>query len=257
MARSVADAALLLEAMIDFDAGDPGARRFPDVMPSLLPGDPPAPLDGLRIGIYRDFFGAGDYPALDAVYDAAVARLEALGAQVIDPVTIDTSDAMFDAEYQAMLYEFKTGLNAYLASHPVPEDRDTLAALIAWNRDHAERVLTLFDQEIFLEAEEKGGLDESAYRQALADGPYRMREVLGAVLTGQRLDVLFTLANSFAWKTDWLAGDRFMAGSSSLAAMSVIDYEPAVRFHFVMLRVPGSKATVVSGPKIFAKPESK
>lgn len=29
----------------------------------------------------------------------------------------------------------------------------------------------------------------------------------------------------------------------------VIDYEPAVRFHFVMRRVPGSKAVVVGGPK--------
>lgn len=36
----------------------------------------------------------------------------------------------------------------------------------------------------------------------------------------------------------------------------VIDYESAVRFHFVWRRVPGSKAVVVAGPKVFAEPES-
>lgn len=34
-----------------------------------------------------------------------------------------------------------------------------------------------------------------------------------------------------------------------------IDYKPAVRYHLVMRRVPGSKAVVVSGPKVFAEPE--
>jgi hypothetical protein len=37
----------------------------------------------------------------------------------------------------------------------------------------------------------------------------------------------------------------------------VIDYEPAVRYHLVMRRVPGSKAVVVSGPKVFAEPKAK
>jgi hypothetical protein len=37
----------------------------------------------------------------------------------------------------------------------------------------------------------------------------------------------------------------------------VIDYEPAVHYHLVMQRVPGSKAVVVSGPKVFAEPESR
>ena len=32
----------------------------------------------------------------------------------------------------------------------------------------------------------------------------------------------------------------------------VIDDQPAVRFHLVMRRLPGSKAVVVSGPKVFA-----
>src|SRR5690606_24145353 len=62
--------------------------------------------------------------------------------------------------------------------------------------------------------------EETAYRRALAEGPERMREILGRLLEAEGLDALVTLAGSFAWKTDWIAGDRYLAGSSSLAAMS-------------------------------------
>jgi amidase len=119
-----------------------------------------------------------------------------------------------------MLYEFKAGLNDYLATHPVPEDRNTLARLIAWNEANADRVMPIFGQDIFLQADAKGGLDDDAYHQALEAGPARMRRMLETVLADHNLDALVTVANSFAWKTDWLAGDRFMVGSSSMAAMS-------------------------------------
>jgi hypothetical protein len=36
-----------------------------------------------------------------------------------------------------------------------------------------------------------------------------------------------------------------------------IDHQPAVRFHFEMHRVPGSKAVVVGGPEVFARPVAK
>jgi len=170
--------------------------------------------------VFRNYYGAGDYPAVDEVFESAVAHLSELGATLVDPVELAPAGEIFDAEYQGMLYEFKAGLNDYLANHPVPEDRDTLAELIAWNRAHAAGVMPHFGQEIFLEAEAKGSLEDEAYREALANGPERMRELLATVLEEHDLDALITAANSFAWKTDWVAGDRFMVGSSSLAAMS-------------------------------------
>jgi len=219
MARTVADAALLLDAMVGYDPEDAGSRRYPGD-PDLAPEPTQTRLEGLRIGVFRNYYGAGDYPAIDEIFDAAVARIQALGATPVDPVEFKPAGEIFDAEYQVMLYEFKAGLNAYLASHPVPEDRDSLAELIAWNRAQAATVMPHFGQEIFLDAEAKGSLEDEAYRQALADGPERMRELLGQVLEEHDLDALITAANSFAWKTDWVAGDRFMVGSSSLAAMS-------------------------------------
>jgi amidase len=47
-----------------------------------------------------------------------------------------------------------------------------------------------------------------------------MRTALSQTLAEHGLDALVTMGSSFAWKTDWVGGDRFMVGSSSLAAMS-------------------------------------
>ncbi len=220
MARTVADAALLFSVMAGFDPDDASARRFPaDALP-FAPGSGDARLDGVRIGVNRNYYGVGEYPAVESIYAQALSQLEALGATLLDPVEVAREPSLFDAEQQVMLYEFKAGLNAYLASHPIPQDRNTLAKLIAWNDAHASAVMPFFGQELFVQANAKGDLTDEAYRQALDDGPRRMRGLLTELFAEHHLDAIVTVAGSFAWKTDWLAGDRFMVGSSSAAAMS-------------------------------------
>ncbi|MEQ8482847.1 MAG: amidase [Pseudomonadales bacterium] len=220
MARTVTDAALLLAAMDGPDPADPATARDPADAAPLLPDPAARRLDGVRIGVNRGYYGAGDHPRVDAVFEQALIALRALGATLVDPVGVEISTESYDAEYQVMLYEFKAGLNAYLAARPVPPDRDSLAELIAWNEAHAARVMPHFGQEIFLEAQAKGGLNEEEYQSALTAGPAKVRADLEAALAEHRLDALISPANGYAWKTDWLAGDRFLVGSSSLAAMS-------------------------------------
>jgi amidase len=220
MARTVTDAALLLSALVGYDPGDPAPRRFPEDAGPRLPDPAGVRLDGLRIGVNRGYYGAGEHPRVDAVFEDALAVLAGLGATLVDPVTVTVAPESSEAEYQVMLYEFKAGLNDYLAARAVPADRNSLAALIAWNEANAAAVMPHFGQEIFLAAEEKGGLDDDAYLEALAAGPARVRADLDAALAEHRLDAIITAANSYAWKTDWLAGDRYLVGSSALAAMS-------------------------------------
>jgi amidase len=220
MARTVADAALLLQVLIGADPADAGSRAFPDGPPDLVPEVWPERLDGRRIGVYRNYHGAGQYPAVEAVYTAALDALEALGATLIDPLDFSIDEAAYDAEYEVMLFEFKSGLNAYLRDAGLPDDRNSLAALIAWNEAHAETVMPIFGQDIFIAAEAKADLSDPAYAAALAAGPHRVRDELHVLFAELALDAVVTVANAFAWKTDWLAGDRFMVGSSSLAAMS-------------------------------------
>jgi aspartyl-tRNA(Asn)/glutamyl-tRNA(Gln) amidotransferase subunit A len=82
MARSVADCALILQAIAGFDADDPASANVPvpDYMEGLNGG-----VRGLRLGVPRDWFSereGTDAEVLDA-FDAALNVLEGLGAQVV------------------------------------------------------------------------------------------------------------------------------------------------------------------------------
>ena len=73
----------------------------------------PAALEGARIGIWRAA-SAGADAATAALLDLAVDRLRALGAVVIDPVDLPGIDKVTEPEFDALNYEFKHGINAYL-----------------------------------------------------------------------------------------------------------------------------------------------
>ena len=112
------------------------------------------------------------------------------------------------------------GLNAYLTSHGVPDDRDTLDELIAYNERNRQRVMPIFGQELFHAAAAKTGLDDPAYREALSASGERTRNAIKAVFAKHDLDALLAPTNAPAWKTDWVNGDRFSVSSSSPAAVS-------------------------------------
>lgn len=219
MAKTVTGAAMLLAAMAGRDERDAGSRAF-KAGTALLPDPEQRRLDGLRIGVLRECFGAGELPPVEAVYAEAQATLEALGATLVDPITVETGELLRGAEFEVLLYEFKADLEGYLASHEVADDVDSLDELIAFNRAHAGTVMPIFGQSIFEAAAAKGGLEEPAYREALANNNVRMREQLAAVFAEHDLDALLVPANAPAWKTDWLLGDRYLLGSSALAAIS-------------------------------------
>ena len=203
MARSVAGAALLLEALTGESAKQ--SNRVSD-------------LDGLRLGVIRDFFGARKRPRVEAEYSRWLSMLRDAGAELIDPVNISLDEGIFAAELEVMLYEFKAGLNDYLESASVTQS--SLESLIAFNETHADLVMPLFGQELFLQAQAKGGLDEAGYREALAVSGDRVRDRLEDLFTIHRLAALIAPANAPAWKTDWVHADRYLLGSSTVAAVS-------------------------------------
>ena len=108
----------------------------------------------------------GYHPGVDAAMDAALAALKAAGAETID-VRVPTYNDWNDAEFQVLLYEFKDGLNKYLATSKAPHG--SLEALIAWNTANAARAMPFFGQEIFEQAQAKGPLTDAAYLKATAE----------------------------------------------------------------------------------------
>ena len=81
LARSAADAALMLGAMAGFDPADSTSVERPvdDYMSALN-----TPLRGLRIGLPKEFFGAGLDSNVAAVIEAALEQYRKLGATLTD-----------------------------------------------------------------------------------------------------------------------------------------------------------------------------
>ena len=218
MARTVREAAILLNAIAGSDPADPATTGFPAERPDFTAGLRPDALQGAKIGVIRNYGGAGNDARVDAILDASVEQLRALGADIVDSIEIDT-EGMDDAEYEVLLYEFKADLNAWLINAKAP--MGSLADLIAFNAANAERVMPHFQQEIFEEAQAKGPLTEPEYLEALETSQRIARQGLDTALSENGLDALIAPTRGPAWMTDHVNGDQSSGiYSSSYAAVS-------------------------------------
>jgi len=152
--------------------------------------------------------------------ERTIAAMKAAGATVVDS-KLPTAGDWDDAEYTVLLYEFKDGLNRYLRGSGTAVG--SLAELIAFNTANADREMPWFGQEILLQAQEKGSLDEADYREAASKakrlaGP----EGIDAALEHDNLDALIAPATGPAWVTDLVNGDHF--GGAGYGAAAVAGY---------------------------------
>jgi amidase len=160
LARSAADAALLLAGMCEPDAGRPLAR--PD-----RPGDfldlRPATLGGLRVAWTFDLGDLPVQPQVRAVLAAARDRLEQAGCEVTDQAP-DLADA--DEVFQVLRAARMAAMAPLLRSH-----RDQIKATLAWNIDKG---IALTGEQI----------------AAARDGQAAIFERVRSFLSGGRYDVL-------------------------------------------------------------------
>jgi amidase len=217
MGRSVADVALLMNALAAVDPADPAGKAAEGhVAADYRAGLAIDSLAGKRIGVLRQAMSF--HPDVDRSMARSIELLKGAGAEVVD-VTLANYNRWNDVEQEAMLYEFKDGLNAYLKSHGAAQG--SLEALIAWNKANADRIMPFFGQEIFEQAQKKGGLTDAAYIKA-RDTKQRLagRDGLLATLEKQKLDAILTPSVSPAWPTDHVLGDHFVGAGYSVAAVA-------------------------------------
>ncbi len=221
MARTVADAAILLGAITGVDPDDEvtraaGARVVPAYTSSL-------DVDGLRnarIGVAREHF-FGYSPEADRIVDEAIDTMRQLGAVIVDPANIPNVGEYEDSEFEVLLYEFKADLNAYLARLPSGKRVRTLADVIEFNEANRDREMPFFGQEIMHMAQEKGPLTDRAYRDALTKNHRLSREEgIDAVMDEHRLEAIVAPTGSPAWSIDLVNGDHFLGASSAPAAVA-------------------------------------
>ncbi len=220
MARTVSDVATVLNALTGYDPRDPVTQesvgRVAQDFRSFLDVNG---LKGARLGVARNYFGS--HEGTDAIIEKAIEHLKALGAKIIDPVTVSSIKLFDKSELELFLYEFKAGLNRYLAEHPKAKVR-SLENLIHFNQAHAHRVMPYFQQELLEMAQAKGDLSEKAYLEA-KDECRRLSRTDGIDKAMQEhgLDAIIAPTDGTpAWMIDPIVGDKILGGCPSPAAMA-------------------------------------
>jgi amidase len=220
IARTVADAATLLGVLAGVDSRDPvtaaGGGKAADYARFLNSKG----LTGARIGVARAKLFGYSHEA-DMLVEAAIKEMARLGAILVDPADIPHLGEYDDAEFEVLLYEFKTDLNAYLTEWALGAPVRTLAEIIAFNETNREREMPYFGQDTMEKAQKKGPLTEKAYVKALEKCRKLSRaKGLDSVMEKHRLDAIVAPTGSPPWLTDLVNGDHFLGASSTPAAVS-------------------------------------
>jgi amidase len=122
LARTVTDAAKMLNVLVGYDSNDPATawsvgNTEKDYTKSLKADG----VKGKRIGVLRSFFGnAPIHEEVNIVANQAVEDLKRSGATVIELNTPDLDSGKISSDISVHLYELKPAINTYLVAGNAP-----------------------------------------------------------------------------------------------------------------------------------------
>jgi amidase len=215
MTRTVADAAALLSVLAGVDPRDPATAaatgRIQADYTTFLRADA---LEGARLGVARGMFGSNALVA--RLTEQALADLSRAGAEIVEISDFKATTEVDDAEWTVLLYEFRDGINAYLASLGPEAPARSLEDLIAFNEKNRERSMPWFGQEIFTLCQAKGPLTSPEYLQAV-ETCRRLSTVEGIdkVMDENRLAAIVAPTGDPAFTIDLVNGDHYTGGGTS------------------------------------------
>ncbi|MGZ8558149.1 MAG: amidase [Chitinophagaceae bacterium] len=203
MTRTVKDAAILLGLLAGIDETDSVTSesrdkakkdytRFLDVNG----------LQGKRIGIEKSFLTG--HEGVVAIYKQAIELLKSKGATIIEVDLLKQTSKLGDAEFDLMKYEFKDGLNRYLATASARVK--SLADVIAFNKSNEAKAMPFFKQETLESSEAKGGLDSKEYISALKT-TLGARKIIDGMMHENKLDAIAGTSIGPAHNIDLINGD--------------------------------------------------
>ncbi|AGH42860.1 amidase [Paraglaciecola psychrophila] len=197
MTKTVMGAALMMNAM---------ATTTPDTDYSA--GLTKDALKGVRVGVLN--FAKGESMPILEHFKTALMDLEAAGAILVDiDKRPETPKDFGKMGYDILKYEFKHGLNAYLASTSAEQVTPrTLEELIAFNEAHSNIELALFDQSIFVASQSMDSLDSEAYKTAIETVQKSTRqEGIDTLLQEFEVQVLIAPSGPTVPRVDPINGD--------------------------------------------------
>lgn len=182
IARTVEDAAIVLDAIAGYDEADPVTEEsngnIPESYTDYLDEDG---LEGARIGVVRALFG--EDPDIIKATEQAIDDMELLGAEVID-VTIPNLDQII--AYPSLSgFEFKFQLNDYLASLGENAPVTSLAEVIESGKYHPSMEASMKAREAKVSLE-----NDPEYLNIVETRPAITKTSLMDVFDGQDVDAL-------------------------------------------------------------------
>jgi amidase len=220
MARTVEDAALLLQCIQGEDPDDPvTADALRDTSPDLFSDLGMKNLKGMRLGYFEG--GEGFLAAVKSEFHKALNYFEEAGAELLNIGSLAFMDELHCAEFQVLLCEFRDDIIGYFRRFRPNNRFVSLNDLIVYNMDRRDLVMPYFGQELFYQASETRGRTDRSYAPALET----CRRLAGGdglelMFKEYRLDALLMPSNNPAWLVDPVLGDYGTGGSSTLAAVS-------------------------------------
>ena len=199
MANSVSSAAKILEIISGVDLNDPATLNIPEDFNFNFTSDlNDASLAGKRFGLLPTGSMNSDGKLM---LKKIRMMLEEAGATVID--IDDNREYPGPEELLVLLYEFKVGLEQYLASSN--SEFKTLDELIAFNEDNKDEVLKYFDQSHFYDSNETPSQKEE-YLLAL-ERVLQTRDEIDSFIKKYDIEALVGLSWSPAWAINHEGGD--------------------------------------------------
>ena len=199
MANSVSSAAKILEIISGVDLNDPATLNIPEDFNFNFTSDlNDSSLAGKRFGLLPTGSMNSDGKLM---LKKIRIMLEEAGATVID--IDDNREYPGPEELLVLLYEFKVGLEQYLASSN--SEFKTLDELIAFNEDNKDEVLKHFDQSHFYDSNETPSQKEE-YLLAL-ERVLQTRDEIDSFIKEYDIEALVGLSWSPAWAINHEGGD--------------------------------------------------
>jgi amidase len=197
MTKTVMGAALMMNAM---------ATTSPDT--DFSAGLTKDALKGARVGVLN--FAKGDSTPILEHFKTALSDLKVAGAILVNiDERPDTPKNFGNMSYDILKYEFKDGLNTYLAStSPEQVMPRNLQQLIDFNEAHKEIELVLFDQSIFVASQAMNSLESEGYRTAVEAVQNSTRqEGIDRLLQEYNVQVLLAPSGPTVPRVDPINGD--------------------------------------------------
>ena len=217
MTASVREAAELLTAIAGSDATDSATVEADKRRRDYAAGLDANSLKGKRIGVMRFASGFGT----DAAFETALALLRQRGAVLVEIKKFDDK-LIGKNELPVLLTELKADMAKYLKGSPATIPARTLGELIAFDKAHQVQEMSLFEQELFEQAQKTKGLADPAYKKSRATsfqaaGP----NGIDKLLRDNRVVALVGPTMPPAWKIDAANGDQISGGGAgTLAAVA-------------------------------------